>query len=411
MTLSRRNTLALLGGGIVVAAAASTGTFLATRTPTRALEPWQDAGQYDDPRLFALSYALLAPNPHNRQPWLIELEGDEAFLLHRDETRNLPHTDPHDRQIFVGLGCFLELMAVAASLRGKSANIILFPDGEDGPIAHVSLADSASTDPLAAHILDRRSCKEPFEDQHVPEDLAAKLTAYGNVITEPEAVARIKKLSWDAWLTEMNTHRTLKESVDLMRFGKAEINANPDGIDLGGPFLESLMLAGVLTREGQLDPETAGFKEGVKMYEAMLHATPAYIALTTPGNQRSDQIAVGRRWLRLNLETTRLGLALHPISQALQEYEEMAPHYETAHRMLAKPGLLEHGFVEMRPNPDDGRSKTVWLTDQGRSFRENAIRSIEPDIAALKEAIPADRISELLPVLAEVRAFMDAYRD
>ncbi|ASP32513.1 MULTISPECIES: MarR family winged helix-turn-helix transcriptional regulator [Stappiaceae] len=74
-------------------------------------------------------------------------------------------------------------------------------------------------------------------------------------------------------------------------------------------------------------------------------------------------------------------------------------------------GLLEHGLVEMRPNPEDGRSKTVWLTDQGRQFREDAIRSIDPDIADLKEAIPADRVADLLPLLSEIRAFMDAYRD
>lgn len=338
MTLSRRKTLALLGGGFVVAATVSAGTFLSTRSPTRALEPWQDAGQYDDPRLFALSYALLAPNPHNRQPWLVELQGQDAFLLHRDKARNLPHTDPYDRQIFIGLGCFLELLSVAATIRNKSAQIDLFPDGTDGPIAHVTLLDGATRDPLSSFILDRRSCKEPFEDRPVPENVATELAAYGTVIIDPELVAQIKNLSWQAWLTEMHTQRALKESVDLMRFGKMEINANPDGIDLGGPFLESLMLAGVLTRENQLDPESTGFKEGVKIYEAMLQATPAYIVVTTPQNTRADQIAAGRRWLRLNLDTTRLGLALHPVSQALQEYEEMALHYKSAHRMLAKPG-------------------------------------------------------------------------
>ena len=338
MTLSRRKTLALFGGGVVVAAAASAGTFLTTRTPARALEPWQDAGQYDDPRLFALSYALLAPNPHNRQPWLIELQGEDSFRLHRDTARNLPHTDPYDRQIFVGLGCFLELMSVAATIRGKTAEIELFPDGPDGPVAQVTLLDGSQQDPLSAYILERRSCKEPFEDRPLPDHVATDLAAHGTVITNPERVAEIKKLSWEAWLTEMHTHRALKESVDLMRFGKAQINANPDGIDLGGPFLESLMLAGVLTRESQLDPASTGFKEGVKMYKAMLHATPAYIVLTTPQNTRTDQISAGRRWLRLNLDTTRLGVALHPISQALQEYEEMAPHHKTAHSMLAKPG-------------------------------------------------------------------------
>ncbi|MGV2976269.1 MarR family winged helix-turn-helix transcriptional regulator [Roseibium alexandrii] len=74
-------------------------------------------------------------------------------------------------------------------------------------------------------------------------------------------------------------------------------------------------------------------------------------------------------------------------------------------------GLLDHGFVDMRPNPKDGRSKTVWLTEAGRQFRETAIRSIDPDMSAIKSAIPEEKIAEILPLLAEVRIFMDAYRD
>jgi DNA-binding MarR family transcriptional regulator len=74
-------------------------------------------------------------------------------------------------------------------------------------------------------------------------------------------------------------------------------------------------------------------------------------------------------------------------------------------------GLLNHGLVDMRPNPKDGRSKTVWLTEAGRQFRETAIRSIDPDMSAIKSAIPEEKIAEILPLLAEVRIFMDAYRD
>ncbi|WP_420337389.1 MarR family winged helix-turn-helix transcriptional regulator [Roseibium sp.] len=74
-------------------------------------------------------------------------------------------------------------------------------------------------------------------------------------------------------------------------------------------------------------------------------------------------------------------------------------------------GLLDHGLVDMRPNPKDGRSKTVWLTEAGRQFRETAIRSIDPDMSAIKSAIPEEKIAEILPVLAEIRSFMDAYRD
>lgn len=354
MTLSRRKTLALLGGGLIVATGAAAGAFAMTRTPSKALAPWNAAGDYEDPRLFALSYALLAPNPHNRQPWLIDLEKDNQFTLYRDKTRDLPHTDPYHRQIFVGLGCFLELMTIAATLRNRTAKIELFPESPADPIARVQLAEGGDVDPLADHILARRSCKEPYLDKPVPEKIAIELGRYGTVFTKNGEVDRIKALTWEAWLTEMHTHRTLKESVDLMRFGKTEINADPDGIDLGGPFLESLMLAGILTRENQLDPTTTGFQEGIKLYRKMLAATPAYIALTTSENNRKDQIDAGRRWLRLNLETTRLGLALHPVSQALQEFDEMEPHYRQAHELLANPGetvqmLGRLGYGPMTP--------------------------------------------------------------
>ena len=139
-------------------------------------------------------------------------------------------------------------------------------------------------------------------------------------------------------MVEANTPRTHKESVDLFRMGRAEIEANPDGIDLGGPFLESLMVVGAFTRQQALDPASNAFKQAHDMYMEMLSATPAYAVITSTANKRSDQIDEGRRWLRLNLATTGLGLALHPESQCLQEYPEMADHYQTAHRLLDQPG-------------------------------------------------------------------------
>lgn len=337
MTRSRRRFIALLGGGAVLAAAAGTG-FALTRTPTRALAPWQTAGGYDDPRLRALSFALLAPNPHNRQPWIAELAGNDGIRLWRDAGRRLPQTDPFDRQLTIGMGCFLELLAIAAGDTGHAAAITLFPDGEAGPVAAIRLAPGAPRDPLMDHVLDRRSCKEPYEDRLPPAAALATLASLATVIADPDRVATLRALTWEAWMIEAATPRTYRESVDLMRFGRAEIEANPDGIDLGGTFLEALMLAGMLTRAAQMDPTSTAFAQGVEIYRAMLAATPAYVALTSDGNTRADQIAAGRTWARLNLTTTSLGLALHPVSQCLQEYPEMAGPYAQAHALLAAPG-------------------------------------------------------------------------
>ncbi|MEM7634863.1 MAG: twin-arginine translocation pathway signal protein [Pseudomonadota bacterium] len=338
MKISRRNAISLIGGGAVLAATAATAGFVTTRTPNSALKPWKTAGSYSEPRKFALSYAILAPNPHNRQPWIVDLREDGKVILLRDEQRDLPMTDPHNRQIVIGLGCFLELMKIAAAQRGFAVDHDLFPQGESGPVSVSTFRAGAQPDPLFAEVMKRRSCKEAFEDRPVPAGLANDLADFATIIDQPEPVAALRKLTWDAWMVEAMTPHTMRESVDLMRFGKAEINANPDGIDLGGPFLEALMLAGQLTREDQLNPSSNGFRQGVEIYRDMLAATPAYAVVTSAANTRADQIDAGRRWLRLNLMTTRLGLALHPVSQALQEYPEMAAHYKSAHDMLAQPG-------------------------------------------------------------------------
>jgi len=342
MTVSRRRALSVLGGGVILGAAA-VGGFLATRTPRTALEPWDAAGAFEDPRKKALSYALLAPNPHNRQPWLVDLGTPDTVILHVDETRLLPQTDPMQRQITIGIGCFLELMTIAASQSGNTVDLQIYPDGENGPAAIARFTQGAAPDPLFAHVMDRRSCKEPFESTPVPAGLVAELEDYADIITDDTKVAALRELTLAAWMTEAQTPRTHKESVDLMRLGKAEINANPDGIDLGGPFLETLMLVGALNREALLDPDSRSSVEGARMYAEMLGATPAYAVLTSQTNTRADQIAAGRRWLRLNLATTARGLALHPVSQALQEFPEMAPHFDRAHTLLASEG----GTVQM----------------------------------------------------------------
>lgn len=122
---------------------------------------------FTDPRLQALSYAILAPNPHNRQPWLVELRGEHELVLYCDLDRTLPETDPEGRQIVIGLGCFLELLRLAASEQGQIAEIDTFPEGSAPdrltatPIARVIFRrdQGVRPDPLMKQVLKRRSIR------------------------------------------------------------------------------------------------------------------------------------------------------------------------------------------------------------------------------------------------------------
>lgn len=73
--------------------------------------------------------------------------------------------------------------------------------------------------------------------------------------------------------------------------------------------------------------------------------------------------------------------------------------------------LERHGLVEIRPNARDGRSKCVFITEAGRSFRQQAIESLLPDMAAIASAFPVAPLGEALPTLTALRQVMDRLRD
>ncbi|MBL4836903.1 MAG: winged helix-turn-helix transcriptional regulator, partial [Kordiimonadaceae bacterium] len=74
-------------------------------------------------------------------------------------------------------------------------------------------------------------------------------------------------------------------------------------------------------------------------------------------------------------------------------------------------GLEKHGFVEMRPNPADKRSKQVWLMPAGQEFRNEAFEQLVPLLEVLGERFSPKKVFEMLPDLAEFRAVIDALRD
>lgn len=306
----------------------------------------------------ALSFALLAPNPHNRQPWLADLSTPDQVDLHVDTARLLPETDPFNRQITIGLGCFLEIMRMAAAQEGWRVDIELFPQGEseqalDGrPVARaVFRADAAvAPDPLFAHVMDRRSLKEPFDTARpVAPEVIGQIAqavkpglAFGGSVTE-EDVSRYRALTHEALRIEIETPRTFRESVNLFRIGHAEVDANPDGIDFTGPLFETLRLAGLFTRAAAADPSSSAYRAGLDAVFANTDTAMGHVWLVSGANTRKDQIAAGADWVRVNLAATGLGLGLQPLSQALQEYPEMAELYRGIHASLAPQG----GTVQM----------------------------------------------------------------
>lgn len=73
-------------------------------------------------------------------------------------------------------------------------------------------------------------------------------------------------------------------------------------------------------------------------------------------------------------------------------------------------GLQSRNLIEMRPNPEDGRSKTVWLTEAGRRLRAATISRVETRIAGMQPDLAREDLDALLPRLANLRRWLDDNR-
>lgn len=377
MTLSRRNTLALIGGGSILAASAGFAWEI-TRPLGAALQPWQRAGQYDDPRMRALSWAILAPNPHNRQPWIVDLGVADTAILYVDTDRLLPHTDPFSRQITIGLGCFLEVLRMAALEDGLAVEVDLFPEGHDPdalderPVAVCTFTPAqAPRDPLFAQVPHRRSLKEPYDTARtVPAADLARLpeaAIHGTEVGVTNAVgdiAEMRALSREALRIEIETPHTFQESVDLFRIGRREVDASPDGIDFTGPMFEGLGRLGLFTRAAAADTSSLAYRAGLDAVYANVDTAMGFVWQVTEANTRFDQIRAGADWVRINLAATGLGIGVQPMSQALQEYPKMAELYAQIHQRLAPAGGTVQMWARLGYGPEIGPSPRWPVEDK-----------------------------------------------
>lgn len=361
MAVSRRGFIKVIGGTAALAGVGAIGLSRCDRMPQDAVAAWGGPGpQESEARRRALSYALLAPNPHNRQPWIADLREPDVITFLCDRTRLLPQTDPFARQIVIGCGAFLELLRMAAAEQGLSADITYFPDGEwqegqvgDTPICRVVFTpdNNVARDPLFAHVLQRRTNRNPYSETAITQEEATQLASaiqsspiqFGWA-ADAAKIAELRLLAEQGWRVEVETDATYLESVRLYRITGSEIADHRDGISLHGPLIWWGKRLGLFTHEKALAIDASSRQQSFDFVANQIRNTPSFAWLVTSGNDRLSQLDVGTAYVRLHLKATELGLAIGPLSQVLQEFPAMLP-LRVQHKLIL--GVPETSTVQM----------------------------------------------------------------
>jgi hypothetical protein len=93
--------------------------------PYSAWSEWKEATATGPAAL--LRSAVLASSPHNTQPWPFRV-GESSVELFLDPRHSVAGLDPFLREAYIGMGCALENLALAAGAQGFAERAIA-PDG------------------------------------------------------------------------------------------------------------------------------------------------------------------------------------------------------------------------------------------------------------------------------------------
>jgi len=75
-------------------------------------------------------------------------------------------------------------------------------------------------------------------------------------------------------------------------------------------------------------------------------------------------------------------------------------------------GHLERsGWISVRPDAKDGRSKRVDITDTGRAAHGEAVKALVPELAWLSGKVAPERVRAATPLLEEMRKALDQRRE
>lgn len=333
------------------------------------LEPWDKnyATKFSDPRVQLTAYGLLAANNHNMQPWKIKLDKADnmVFYLYADSSRITSKVDPIFRQMMITQGTFLEYVRITGEKNGWNTLISLFPDGaydesdiidsmDKKPVAKITLSKiQPSENPLYDSIFIADTNREAYKAEQLTseqisslEELSSRSNLFIKLYTDKSDLIRIGEFAIQSATIEAGVERVMEESNTIFRANEYRKNKYRYGYSVEGQgttgFKKNL-LQGLLTIFPALNSGKGASQNFINYTKTSVDNTPAYAMIISAGNSRVDQIESGMLYSRLVLTGHTLGLAMQPLSQALEEYSEMKPLYDKLKQTYAP----QNGTVQM----------------------------------------------------------------
>ena len=316
-----------------------------------------------------LFLASLAPSGHNTQPWFVQYLEPYHWIIGSDRQKWLPAVDPTQRETMLSIGAFMQNLDYAAGDSGYLCDWhLLASTNQDEQVMEVKLIREASSNAFdITKIKTRRTVRAEFSNGVLKKDDLNDL-----VSADPEFVHYLPVSSKESqWINEQTVEANRlqadrdsaqQELADWIRFSSEDAKTYRDGLTTASMEIEGF--PGWLVRNfyDKDDVMKKDFRErGIDTVKREVAASAGWILITSQDNSVGTLLETGRRMQRLFLKVREKGIAIHPMTQILEETSTRQALNQAIGISERVQFILRAGYVKDYPSPVSLRRPVDWF--------------------------------------------------
>lgn len=358
--MKRRKFLAIAGTSIVIAGVTY---YLLSDKKNFVRSDIRDAGTTTIPLLpeerKILFLASLAPSGHNTQPWFIKYIAPYHWMICNDKSRWLPGVDPTQRETILSIGAFLQNLEYAAANLGYNCLVsIVANTNQDENIVDVQLTRAAAASGYdTGQIIHRRTVRSNYlGDMLTKEDSAYLLQDETDFIHYIPNNAKEHK-----WLNEQTIEANRiqayrdaaqTELANWIRFSGKDAAAHLDGLTPASMEIEGMAAWYVRNFYSKEDVLKKAFREqSIDKVVKQVSRSAGWLLITSNNNSTATLLETGKRLQRLWLKLRDKNIAIHPMTQILEEASTKQVLNQSIGFNEPVQFILRTGYVKNYPEP------------------------------------------------------------
>ncbi len=315
-----------------------------------------------------LYYASLAPSGHNSQPWFVRVEGPGEWVVGVDSDRQLRVVDPDNREALLSIGAFLENLVLASGYFGYDSTLeVIASTRSDTDLVRVRLAKGKPTNITLDSLESRRTLKTGMLTREIRgQDVDDFKSAAGNGVHYFPRESSHARCMTDAAVENFRRQFENKAAVAEMarwtRLSDSDAARLRDGLTTDG--MEINGITGWIVRHfmGPEDVKGPSWREkAVEKAAVQAGQGGGWMVITSNGTGIPDIIDAGRRFQRMALIARKKNIAIHPMTQVLEEIHGQNSIRKNHGPAMVPQFMLRVGYVNSYPDPVSLRRPVGWF--------------------------------------------------